>query len=81
MKGLGDEFVEVGNDEGKYFVGTLSGVLAFGSEVFDKLGDFLGERGSMLMGMFFGVLLLLHFIGLDGTYQLIERCSMLLNAF
>jgi hypothetical protein len=35
----------------------------------------------MLVGMFFGVLLLLHFIGLDGTYQLIERCNMLLEAF
>lgn len=49
-------------------MGTLSGVLAFGGEVFDKLGDFLGERRDILMGVFFGVLLLLHFIGLDGTY-------------
>jgi hypothetical protein len=40
LKGLGDEFVEVGNDEGEHFVCTLSGVLTFGGEVFDKLGDF-----------------------------------------
>lgn len=53
-------------------MGTFNGLLAFGGEIFDQLGDFFGEKRAILMGMFFDVLLLLHFTGLYGNHQFFE---------